>query len=80
MICNARRRFFEDLELRSSGTVEFSKTLNLGASGLQNYEAVLGVSFCDFREAETVSSPGEDFGCAGAALGGLGATFSIFLL
>ena len=64
-------KFFEDVELRSSGNIKFSEILNLGASDMRNYEAVLAYIFRYSGDAERAfTSPGEDFGCAGAALGG----------
>ena len=41
-------KFFEDLELRRSGNNKFSEILNLGASDLQNDEAVLAYVFSSF--------------------------------
>ena len=68
------------MELRSLGNYEFSEILSVGASDLRNYEAVLAYIFRDFRMRSAFSSPGKDFGCAGAALGGTRSIFQRFFI
>ena len=68
-------KLFDDFELRSFGNVVFFWDFEPRASGLRNYGEALEYIVMNFAMRSAFSSPGEDVGCAGAALGGTGPSF-----